>query len=347
MSDATQMMAVRRFARARAAFRCEHVPIPVPNPGQALVRLLQGGACGGCGSDLHVFENHHGYEWVAEKVTVGHEFAGILESPGVPGINPGSAVTAMVFHGCQQCDYCKSGDWQLCYERKVQGLSFDGGMAEFVVVEIDHLLPANGLPLHLAALTEPTSIGVHAISRLGRKIVDADVVVSGPGIIGMINAIIARAAGAASVTVAGAEQDLPLRLPMAEKLGFRTLIVGKDKPSIREQLGERIDVVIEASGSPFAIPGAVDAVHRGGTVVLVGIYSRPVPEFAALDLVRNEIDLTPSYGSSRPDYELAIETIRANQSTFEALIEIVDPKDVVSVFERMSAAQIMKPVFMF
>ena len=73
------MKALRRFEKAPRAAHIEEVPTPKPGPEQILLKVDH---CGICGSDLHAFLNHAGYESVLERVTFGHEVSGTIESIG-------------------------------------------------------------------------------------------------------------------------------------------------------------------------------------------------------------------------------------------------------------------------
>ena len=136
------MKALRRQAREARAVALEEIEEPSPGPGQVLLQVQH---CGVCGSDLHVYLNHKGYESVLPQVTLGHEWAGIVVDcgDGVDRWQQGQAATMIALQGCLRtdCSYCSSGLTQLCPERRVQGLHLDGGMAERVVVDDHYLLP--------------------------------------------------------------------------------------------------------------------------------------------------------------------------------------------------------------
>ena len=93
--------------------------------------------------------------------------------------------------------YCRESLPQLSSRRRVQGLHLDGGMAEYVCVDQEFLIPVpDDLPLKLAALTEPLSVAEHCIENRSAIGEGSKVVVSGPGIIGLLCAISARSRGA-------------------------------------------------------------------------------------------------------------------------------------------------------
>ena len=78
------------------------VPVSKPGPKEALLRVA---SCGVCGSDVHAFRSHAGFEWVRTPVTPGHEFSGIVEAigPGVARVSPGDRVVAVAIQGRGCC----------------------------------------------------------------------------------------------------------------------------------------------------------------------------------------------------------------------------------------------------
>ena len=160
------MKALRRQAREQRAVALEEVEEPKPGPGQVLLQVQH---CGVCGSDLHVYLNHKGYESVLPQVTLGHEWAGTVVGwgEGVERWEAGQNATMIALQGClgSDCRYCSSGLTQLCTSRRVQGLHLDGGMAERVVVDDQYLIPIPAdLNTSAASLTEPLSVADHCIN---------------------------------------------------------------------------------------------------------------------------------------------------------------------------------------
>src|SRR5438105_4057916 len=103
------MMKAARF-NAIVNMRIEEVAKPVPGPGALLVRVE---ATGLCGSDRHMF---HGEYPTALPVTLGHEFAGIVEAvgPGIGRIGIGARVTGDPNISCGYCPACRMGRVNLC-----------------------------------------------------------------------------------------------------------------------------------------------------------------------------------------------------------------------------------------
>ena len=188
------MKAFRRHAKEPRAARLEEVNVPEPGENEVLLRVSN---CGICGSDLHAWLNHPGYEFVLEKVTFGHELSGIVEKVGPSvadwEIGDHAVMIALQTHHDDEDSYCRQGLPQLSARRRVQGLHLDGGMAEFVAVDTEFLIPVpEGLDMRLAALTEPLSVAEHCIGNRSSIGQGDKVLVTGPGIIGAFCAISAQ-----------------------------------------------------------------------------------------------------------------------------------------------------------
>jgi threonine dehydrogenase-like Zn-dependent dehydrogenase len=265
-------------------------PAPRPEPRGAVLETV---ASEVCGTDVHL---HHGrLAGVPYPIIPGHINCGrILETNGprhdVEGqpLGAGRLVTFLdVFGTCGECWYClvaKAGT--RCPRRRVYGITTSaadgllGGWAERI-----ELKPGvRVLPLPDGVDAEdfmgggcglPT--GFHAVERAGVALADT-VVVQGSGPVGLNAAIFASLAGAARVLVIGAPAA---RLEMARRLGADDVldITAVPDPAarkrwVRERTGGRgADVVIEASGSPAAVPEGLGMVRDAGTYVVVGQYT--------------------------------------------------------------------------
>lgn len=145
---------------------------PVPRAGQ--VRLAVKGA-GICHSDVRIAEGTSVAK-VSDSApfTLGHEIAGVVDELG-EGIDPswlGTEVAVYGPSGCLQCPSCKAGAWNYCDWRDGSmaagiGLGEDGGLAEFVTVDVRRLVPTAGLDSGLAAvLTDAALTSHHAVSLI-------------------------------------------------------------------------------------------------------------------------------------------------------------------------------------
>jgi len=255
------------------------VPEPSPSPEQVKIKIA---ACGICGSDIHVRHDSFPY-W--PPVTLGHEFTGTIVELGSEcrRFSEGDRVVAEPHtKACGTCYLCRTGNIQICPEKRSPGWGIDGGMAEYICYP-EHLL--HNIPETMtddqASVVEPTANAVtDMILRTGVRAGDF-VVVQGPGPIGLMTAMVARAAGARDVAIIGTPGDAGLRLTTARELGFETLINIGDTDPVQAVLdltnGIGADVVAECSGAPKAIPLTADLVRKRGKICAIGLTgNRPV-----------------------------------------------------------------------
>ena len=109
--------------------------MPLPQMRSDRVRLRVD-AAGVCGSDLHMWRHHHSWA-IKLPLVLGHEFCGVIEEVGddVQGFEVGQRVACeTAAEVCHRCNYCLSGNYNLCPQRLGYGALIDGAFTEQVVV---------------------------------------------------------------------------------------------------------------------------------------------------------------------------------------------------------------------
>ncbi|MEV4732482.1 alcohol dehydrogenase catalytic domain-containing protein [Saccharopolyspora sp. NPDC049426] len=309
--------------------------IPRPPAGHVLVRTE---ACGLCGSDVHAWRQDAGYDWVRTPVTLGHEAIGevVAAGPGADRGWVGRRVVPVSIDGCGDCPTCREGLRQICPDRTVLGLSFDGAAAEHFTIDQRRLVPVEvDLPASTLVLTEPLSVALRAVKHLERAEAAHDAVVSGPGPIGLMIALLLRQRGHRVVLV-GAERDRRQRLAVAASLGLETRVAG-------ESSGTRPGGWVEASGSSQALNAAVHQIRSGGTVVVPALFGGTTDPDVNV-LTRNEIRLQGSYGSLAVDYRDAMSTLAADPEPWSSLVTTFPLSEGVRALETAAAAEVFKAV---
>jgi threonine dehydrogenase-like Zn-dependent dehydrogenase len=248
----------------------------IVEPGDAIVRV---GLTAICGSDLHLF---HGKAPLEPGDTIGHEAIGVIERVGssVTRFTPGDRVVVSFTVADGTCWFCRAGQSQLCEDFKYFGYGLFGGslggaQAELLRVPIAdvNLLPApEGLEDERALFVgDALTTGVYAAGLAEIRSGDT-VAVVGAGPVGFF---CAQAARLDTDTVLAIDLD-PARLAIAERDGSIPIDASarNAQTAVFEHTdGRGADVVIEAVGTPAAFERSLDVARRGGTVVVMGVYT--------------------------------------------------------------------------
>ena len=297
------------------------VPAPRPGFGEVLVRVKRASICG---SDVGLYEFSPAYAGFAKLPTIpGHEFAGEVAGlgEGVTEFNVGERVVAESILSCGTCPLCLNGQPNLCLNFRIFGIHTNGGFAEYAIVPQKHLHHLkDNLSFEQAAVIEPLSVCCHAVRDVA-KIGAADtVVVLGPGPIGLLAAQVSHASGSENVFVSGIDVD-EARLDIASKLGFKTINASKKDlvQVIHSEHEIGVDAVIVAAGSALALTNACDLVRKGGRILNIAIYPKPV-ELTVTKLVRAEIALLGTFASTWKNYEEAMELAARRKVQLEPLV---------------------------
>lgn len=316
--------------KTEPAFGAQLRDLPEPAVGEGEV-LVEVEAVGICGSDVHMYEWTTGYEWLIPSlpVTMGHEFSGriVKLGPGVSasasesgaGLAEGMPVVVTPGYFCGTCEHCLGGKPDACRQKKSIGLSVNGGFARFVSVPARTCIPiGEDLPHHIAALTEPLVVGDRAV-QIGAIEPGQDVVVLGPGIIGLATAFIAKRAGAGSVTVVG--KGDPLRLGIAQQLGAdRVIDLADGSATLADHVPERsVDRVFEATGFPASITEGLGLLKDYGIMTAIGIHASPV-SFDITPFVRRKLQLRGSHGGGRDSWDRVLTMLPENQNALGAIV---------------------------
>ena len=237
--------------------RYDDVPMPQCPKGWAIVKVR---AAGICSSEIARVFTKGTYHF---PTIPGHEFSGEVHAVGDPADAAliGQKVGVFPLIPCRQCDQCQQKHYEMCAHYDYVGSRRDGGYAQYVAVPVWNLiaLPAD-MPFTVAAMLEPLSVALHAITLGGVK-PGYRVAVIGTGMIGISAAQWAYKFGASSVTVIGRNEE---KRSLIEKCGLNYSVC-TDKSEMPEY-----DFVLEAVGTPAAITLAISGTKPGGTVLLMG-----------------------------------------------------------------------------
>jgi L-iditol 2-dehydrogenase len=256
-------------------------PKPEPAKGDVLVKVMHTGVCG---SDLHFYEHGRIGQFVVKyPFILGHESAGevVAMGEGVTSLKIGDRVAMEPGCTCGQCEFCKSGRYNLCPDVQFFAAPpVQGTLCDIVAhpASMCFKLPDNVSTLE-GALVEPLAVGFHA-ARLGQAAPGKTAVVLGSGCIGLVSMLALRAHGVGTVYITDLVEK---RLERARELGATEAIniAGCDPVQRVMDLtdGRGVDIVVETSGNSRASFTTVDYVAMGGKIVMVGLSPDPVFEF--------------------------------------------------------------------
>jgi D-arabinose 1-dehydrogenase-like Zn-dependent alcohol dehydrogenase len=256
---------------AKAAFEIVQKEFPEPGPGQVRIRVQ---ACGVCHSDVLTKD---GLFPITYPRVPGHEVAGIVDAVGpvVPVFKVGHRV-GLGWHGghCNYCEPCRRGEFILCQNGQISGISYDGGYADYVIAPAnalalvpDDLTPVEAGPLLCAGVTTFASLR-YSGARLGDT-----VAILGVGGLGHLAVQFAAKSGFRTVAIARGQDKAPL----AKELGANIYIdtTTHDPAAELQKLGGAT-VILSTVTSASAMEAVLGGLKEDGKLVLLGVPEKPL-----------------------------------------------------------------------
>ncbi len=240
----------------------------VPEPGSGQVRVHVS-VCGVCRTDLHLAEGDLSPK--RHLVVPGHEVVGQVDAVGQDStrFKVGDRIgIPWLAHTCGTCPFCRSGRENLCVNPSFTGWDLDGGYAEYVTVNESYAYPIPDVfsDIEAAPLLCAGIIGFRALRRSGLQ-PGGRLGIYGFGGSAHLTAQIALAEGARLhvMTRSAAARQLAL------ELGASSAGDAADMPP------EPLDAAILFAPVGTIVPQAMEALDRGGTLAIAGIYLSNIP----------------------------------------------------------------------
>lgn len=308
------------------------VPEPVPERDEVVIQVQY---CGICGSDLEIYSS-------GANIRPGHEYAGDIVEVGseVQGWKAGERVVVQPRRPCGRCYWCGNGyEIGLCEQFYVELLRYGGAFATYAKAKHDQLYRIPGdLSYEHATIAQPMSTPLCALRASGMQLGDT-VMVLGQGPIGLLQAHVARLAGARAVYATELSRK---RIELARSMGVEVIDINKTDPVDRiTELtgGRRADVVFECSGSPAASLQSLALVRNGGTVVFVGI-CMDWAELPISKIALNGLTLKGLVAYHESDFATALNLIIEKKLDVAPLItSTMTLEDISRAFEKASKGE--------
>ncbi|MEV0952609.1 alcohol dehydrogenase catalytic domain-containing protein [Promicromonospora sp. NPDC050249] len=286
-------------------------------------------ATGLCLSDWHAWAGHDTDITTLPHVP-GHELAGTVAEvgAGVTKWRVGDRVTVPFVSGCGTCEWCRSGQAQVCPDQTQPGFTHWGSYAELVML--------NAADANLVAVPDDVSFETAASlgcrfatayrAVAGRARVQAGewVVVVGAGGVGLSAIMIAVARGARVVAVDRSEGALEA----ARRAGAEHTVLadGRDVPAVVQQVTDGgAHVAVDAVGSEQTCADAIGSLRRRGRHVQVGLFA-PVdggPRVPMGRVIGWELDVLGSHGMAAADYPEMLELVASGTLRPQDLLDRV------------------------
>ena len=342
------MRAVVNFSDQPGSVELRELPDPQPGRGQVLLRVR---AVGVCGSDLHQWHGPVGWA-VNYPVVLGHEFAGEIAAigPDVMGWQVGDRVTCeTAAEICGVCEYCRTGNYNVCPQRRGFGYGVHGAMATYVVARqgLLHRIP-EGVSFEEAALTEPASVAFNAIVEKSHPRPGDLIVIIGPGPIGLMALQVARLFSPLHLVMIGLARD-EARLELAQRLGADRIIIADREDAVQavRQLGDGLGahLVVDAVGISETLRQSLELVRPNGQITKIGWGRAPVG-FSLDPLIAKAATLQGSYSHTWPTWERVLQLMARGSLNARVISQTFPLEEWRAGFERMDSLAIAKAVLL-
>lgn len=255
-----------RAAYVRVPMKVElrEIEVPEPDSDQVLVKI---DACAVCGTDIHFSLDLAKREWMP----LGHELCGSVAKlgPGVSEYKLGQRVIVENHTYCGRCYHCKNGDVVHC--TTLHQIMHQAGMADFILVHRSQLHPYSGLTPAVAAIAEPLTVALDVVESSDIPL-NGNVVIFGPGPIGLMCLRVARLKGARRVIMVGNSHSRA-RLTVAKEFGADR-VLHADRHDVVKEIVEMFPDGVErclVTSPPQTILTAMKVAAFGGIVTFNGI----------------------------------------------------------------------------
>src|SRR5438874_7763480 len=326
-------MKAAQISKPGGDFELVERAIPEPGPGQVRVKVE---ACGICHSDVLVKEGL--WPGIQYPRVPGHEIAGVVDlvGDGVTNWTKGQRV-GVGWHGGHDfvCDQCRRGDFAMCVKRKVTGIDFDGGYAEYMIAPAAALAAIpDQLPAEEAGPFMCAGVTVYNALRDSGARGGEVVAVHGIGGLGHLGIQYARQMGFKAVAL-GRGKD---KEALAKKLGAHRYIdsgVGDAVAELQKLGGARL--ILATAPNAKAISALVDGLSPNGKLLVPAAPNEPLT-LSMMSLIAGRRSVAGWYSGTAKDSQ---DTLEFSALTgVHPMIEKFPLSRVAEAYEQMHSGKV-------
>lgn len=282
-------------------FEIRDMPYPEPGPGEVSIGVK---ACCVCGTDGHIIRGE--LSGTKYPVIPGHEFSGTVDKvgPGVMDVKVGDLVSIEPFIACGHCPFCQIGDYNVCVNGHVIGLSasgenmkLDGGFAEYVTVPLKNVYVFKKASFHEASFLPNLNTVVYGLRKVGFRPGDS-ILIIGAGTMGLLYVQLAKVNGSPLVAITDRAQN---RLDLAKELGADATVFADDSQDgeIKKLTPYGFDVVVECVGRADLVEQCFHYVRNRGKILLFGMAPQDhVAKISPLEINKRNLEIIGSFSAT-------------------------------------------------
>lgn len=291
------------------------IPKPTPQKDEVLVQVKYSGICG---SDLEGYKTG----LYPSNIIMGHEIMGYVAElgPEVKKWKEGDRVTVFPGSNCGKCYFCRRGQDNLCIHEGSIGFGQNGGHAEYVLVKEENLFTfPEVIPDKYGTVFDQVATTILTL-RVSDFVPGSYSVILGCGTMGQFLLQYLKIEGTNIVAVV---EKNPHRLKVALKfnpdLALSKVALAKIRRFPRRGFGGA-DFAFECTGVPNLVNSAINISRKGGTVVQIGIWDKPL-EINLLKYVMNQIRIQGAWAYTKEDFKNSIDLVAK---------KLIDPEPIVT-----------------
>lgn len=296
----------------RNAIELRTVQVTDPDEGSVLIRTAYTSIS--AGTERMLLDGRMPHPALSFPLVPGYETVGKVVKLGKNV--PESLLNQWVYVGGARCFKGVNAAW--------------GGQSEYICAEADRVVTLDGVAPEVGVVLALGATALHG-ARVAEVKTGDHVLVLGQGIVGQLAARMARHLGAGFITVVD-------RIPSRLAISHGDRIIDVNQEALEEVMeGQKVNVIIEATGSMKALTSAIPLLADNGRIVLLGYYDRVDLPYAPLFLRQARILVAREWESGpNGDLPQTRDLIASGQVDVQGLLTHRVPVDRIQAAYRLA-----------